>query len=169
MPATDRCAQLGAQVAHAGLGDAVRFAGTVPHDALLAQLAGGAYDVAVLASVERAGGLMEGVPVALIEAMAAGTVVVATDSGSIPELVADERTGLLVPHSDPVALAAALARVARDPALCERLRAGARAHVEREFDVERATEQLRSVWAGRPMGTTGVRIFTPPAAERVHG
>ena len=131
-------------IAAAGLADAVRLAGNVPHDELLGQLQHGAYDVSVIASVEGADGLMEGVPVALIEAMAAGTVVVATDSGSVGELV-DGTTGLLVPHSNAAALAVALQRVGSDPALRDRLRDAARARVERDFDVARTTERLRAL------------------------
>jgi glycosyltransferase involved in cell wall biosynthesis len=119
----------------------VRFAGTVPHDELLRRLESGEFDVSVIASIERPDGLMEGVPVALIEAMAAGTVVVATDSGSIGELV-DGTTGLLVAHSDPRALAGALARIAADPALREKLADAARARVERDFDVTRTAAAL---------------------------
>lgn len=139
--------ELERRVAAAGLGDAVRFEGVVPHDELLARLERGDYDVAVISSVERAGGLMEGVPVALIEAMAAGAVVVATDSGSVGELV-DESTGVLVPQSDAAALAEGLARVARDPALRARLRAAARARVERDFDGTRTAAQLRALIVG---------------------
>jgi glycosyltransferase involved in cell wall biosynthesis len=100
----------------------------------------------VIASVQGADGLMEGVPVALIEAMAAGTPVVAADSGSVGELV-DGTTGLLVPHSDPAALAGALVRVARDPALRDQLRDAGRARVERDFDVARTTQRLRALLA----------------------
>jgi glycosyltransferase involved in cell wall biosynthesis len=139
--------ELERRVAAAGLGEAVRFAGVVPHDALLAALERGEYDVSVISSVERPGGLMEGVPVALIEAMAAGTVVVATDSGSVGELV-DAETGVLVPHSDPGALAAGLARVARDPALRARLRSAARARVERDFEGSRTAARLRALIQG---------------------
>ncbi|HEX3462443.1 MAG TPA: glycosyltransferase family 4 protein [Candidatus Elarobacter sp.] len=125
----------------AGLADAVRLAGTIPHDELLARLGAGEFDVSVISSIERPGGLMEGVPVAIIEAMVAGAVVVATDSGSIGELV-DGTTGLLVPHSDPEALAAALERIAREPGLRERLRAAARERVERDFDGRRTSARL---------------------------
>ncbi|MBV8750598.1 MAG: glycosyltransferase, partial [Candidatus Eremiobacteraeota bacterium] len=104
------------------------------------------YDVAVLASIERAGGLMEGVPVALIEAMAAGIPVVATDSGSIGELV-DGESGLLVPHSDPAALAAALRRLATDRALRERVATAGRARVENEFDIASTSKQLQALFA----------------------
>ena len=137
-------AEIAASIDAAALGDAVRLAGNVPHQELLAQLQRGGYDVSVIASVEEANGLMEGVPVALIEAMAAGTVVVATDSGSVGELV-DGTTGLLVPHSNPAALAVALQRVGTDPALRDRLRDAARARVERDFDVVRTTERLRAL------------------------
>jgi glycosyltransferase involved in cell wall biosynthesis len=137
-------AAIAAAVDRAGLADRVRLVGNVPHDELLAQLQRGDYDVSVIASVEAGGGLMEGVPVALIEAMAAGTVVLATDSGSVGELV-DGTTGLLVPHSDPAALAAALQRLGSDPALRDRLRDAARARVERDFDVVRTTERLRAL------------------------
>jgi glycosyltransferase involved in cell wall biosynthesis len=134
------------QIAGAGLQDAVALAGVVPHDELLARLQRGDYDVSVMPSIERPGGLMEGVPVALIEAMAAGAVVVATDSGSVRELV-DDATGLLVPHSDPGALAAALERVATDRALRDRLRAAARRRVDLEFDGARTSGQLRALLA----------------------
>jgi glycosyltransferase involved in cell wall biosynthesis len=132
---------LARQVAVAGLEDAVAFAGVIPHDELLGRLQRGEYDVSVIASIERPGGLMEGVPVALIEAMAAGVTVVATDSGSVRELV-DGTNGLLVPESDAGALAAALERAAADPALRARLRAEGRARVEREFDGVRTAAQL---------------------------
>jgi colanic acid/amylovoran biosynthesis glycosyltransferase len=149
---------LARQIAAAGLGGAVHLAGGVPHDELLARLEAGDFDVSVISSVERPGGLMEGVPVALIEAMAAGAVVVATDSGSVGELV-DATTGVLVPHSDPAALAEALARVAADPGLRARLRETARRRVETDFDGTRTSERLRSLIAEatrrRGIGYTG--------------
>jgi glycosyltransferase involved in cell wall biosynthesis len=135
---------LARQAADAGLQASVEFAGVVPHDELLARLQRGDFDVSVIASIEREGGLMEGVPVALLEAMAAGVVVVATDSGSVRELV-DGETGLLVPESDATALATALERVATDPGLRERLRAAGRARVEQDFDGARTTDRLRGL------------------------
>lgn len=161
--------ELERRAAAAGLGDRVRFAGTVPHDALLAALERGDYDVSLLASMERPGGLMEGVPVALIEAMAAGVVVVATDSGSVGELV-DEETGVLVPHSDPPALAEALARVARDPGLRARLRAAARARVEREYDGTRTAARLAALLNGVAADAAGYDAQEPDTClERAAG
>jgi len=64
--------------------------------------------------------------VVLVEAMAAGLPVVASDTPGYDEVIRDERDGLLVPTRDPAALAGALARVLGDPALAERLRSAGR-------------------------------------------
>jgi len=65
----------------------------------------------------------------LLEAMAAGCAVVASRVGGIPDVLEDGSNGLLVPASDPTALAAAIARVLANPALAARLGANARATV----------------------------------------
>lgn len=70
--------------------------------------------------------LSEGMPMALLEAMAYGMAIVATRAGGIPELVEDDVTGLLVEPGDPEPLAAALTRLATDPDLRHRLAAAAR-------------------------------------------
>lgn len=68
----------------------------------------------------------EGLPLALVEAMATGTPAVASAVNAIPEVVIDHETGLLVPADDPDALADALDELLGDPDLAERLgRAGA--------------------------------------------
>ncbi|MDI6943340.1 glycosyltransferase family 4 protein [Microbacterium barkeri] len=65
-------------------------------------------------------------PLKVLEYLASGAVVVASRVGQLPELVADGRTGLLVPPSDPEALAAALDRLAADPGLRRSLADAAR-------------------------------------------
>lgn len=75
-----------------------------------------------------------------LEAMAAGTPVVATRVGGVPELVHDGETGVLVPPDDVQALSAALQRVLRDADLRSRLAASASAHVER-FDWSLITDE----------------------------
>jgi len=75
------------------------------------------FDLVVLSS------LNEGTPVSLIEAMAAGLPVVATRVGGIPDLVADGKTGLLVPPRDPGALSRAMQLLLDDP--CRRREMGA--------------------------------------------
>ncbi len=63
----------------------------------------------------------EAAPMSILEAMAAGLPVLATNVGGIPELVVDQVTGRLVPPSDPSAMAEALAVLAADPSLRRRL------------------------------------------------
>lgn len=65
--------------------------------------------------------LNEGMPMAVLEAMAAGKPVVATTVGEIPELVQDGETGLLVRPADPSQLAAALTRLLTSPGLCKEM------------------------------------------------
>lgn len=75
----------------------------------------------------------EGFGLVLIEAMAAGVPVIGTDVDGIRDVVAHERTGLLVPVADPSAIATAIARLRDDTALRERLIAAAREEVARRF------------------------------------
>ncbi len=109
-----------------GLGARVVFTG-LRHDVprLLA-----AVDVLALTS------LYEGFPNVLLEAMATGAVAVATDVGGCRELVTSGETGLLVPPRAPAAVAAAVGRVLRDPALARRLATAARQRVEGAFSVD---------------------------------
>jgi glycosyltransferase involved in cell wall biosynthesis len=73
-------------------------------------------------------------PLVIMEAMALGTPVVAARMGSIPDVVVDGDSGLLVAPDDPVALAAAVQRLAADPELAAALAAGGRRRVEERFD-----------------------------------
>jgi glycosyltransferase involved in cell wall biosynthesis len=77
----------------------------------------------------------EGFPVSILEAMAAGLPVVATDVGGVAESAVDGETGLLVPPGDPGALAAALDRLLTDGALRLRLGAAGRERARRHFDL----------------------------------
>lgn len=87
----------------------------------------------------------EGLPVALMEALALGLPVVATNVGGIPEAVETGVHGLLVPPARPDALAAAYVELARDP---ERRAAMGRAAAERAaaFDVRRATARIEAIY-----------------------
>jgi len=123
----------------------VEFLGAVSHPDLLAGLREGRWDAVVLPSVPTPEGDREGVPVSLVEAMAAGVPVVSTTSGAIPELVT-EGAGLLVPPGDAAALAAALERL-REPGLRRELSARGRGRVEAEFDVDRVAAALADRFA----------------------
>lgn len=132
--------EVSAAIARHGLGDRVRMLGALPHAELLSRIAAGDYDLFALASTERAGE-HEGIPVAAIEALAAGVPVVATRTGSLGELV-DAESGILVPQRNPQLFAAALARLLEDPALRRRLGRAGRQRVLSEFTVEATTERL---------------------------
>jgi colanic acid/amylovoran biosynthesis glycosyltransferase len=128
------------------LRDAVEMRGHVGHDALLDEIRAGRYDAMALTSLELPGGLMEGIPVALMEAMALGLPVITTATGSITELV-DERCGRVVLQGDVAAIAAALAELAGDPQLRAKLAEAAYQKVCAEFNVvtiARALAQLIS-------------------------
>jgi glycosyltransferase involved in cell wall biosynthesis len=84
----------------------------------------------------------EGVPVVLMEAMAAGVPVVATQVAGVPELVEDGVSGFLVPPGDATSIASAVSRVLDDPDLRNRLGAAGREKVVREFNITTEAEKL---------------------------
>lgn len=139
---------LEAQATHLGLGGWVVFLGHVPHEKLLELYGQGRVDVFVLPSVDLGGGLTEGIPVSLMEAMSFGIPVIATETGGIPELLGDG-AGLLVPPKDPEALAEAIARLATDPDLRRTLGERGRKRVEEGFSVEAVARRLAEWFAER--------------------
>lgn len=111
-----------------------------------------AADIFVLAS------LWEGLPNAVLEAMATGLPVVATATGGVPELIRDEKEGLLVPPKDPDALAAAVRRLVSDIQLRQTLGGNARVRAQKSFSLEEMTAQTEKIYlsllGGRePIGT----------------
>jgi glycosyltransferase involved in cell wall biosynthesis len=88
----------------------------------------------------------EGLPMAMLEAMAAGRAVVASSVGGIPETIVDGGNGLLVPPRDEAALARALAQVLDDEALRARLGGAARATIEQHYSTEVVCGQLSALY-----------------------
>jgi glycosyltransferase involved in cell wall biosynthesis len=88
----------------------------------------------------------EGVPQALMQAMACGLAVVTTPVGSIEEIVADGDTGLMVPPENVERLREALARLLDDAALRERLGARASQVARERFGDERMVERMLAVF-----------------------
>lgn len=130
--------QLEQQLTGAGLGNRVHLLGyrnDVPR--VLRTL-----DVFVLSSKE------EGLGTSVLDAMAAGIPVVATDGGGIPEMVKNEQTGLLVPRRNPEALAAALVRMLEDGELAQSLVRQAHAMLIERFTHDRMVEGNVQVYEG---------------------
>lgn len=130
------------QVQEAGLDKQVQFHGRLTHQAIaeLLQTA----DVLVTPSVPTQDGRREGIPVVLMEAMASGLPVVATDISGIPELVDHGLNGLLTPPGDAPAIASALEHLANDPDLREQFARAGREKVVDEFDLYKNAFTLAS-------------------------
>ncbi|HZW18369.1 MAG TPA: glycosyltransferase [Luteimonas sp.] len=117
--------EIEARVASLGVAGAVRMTGMRPDvEAILPAL-----DVGMLVSST------EGMSNAILEMMASGLPMIATDVGGNPSLVASGATGLLVPARAPGRLAEAMLALAADPALRHRMGEAARQRVEREFSL----------------------------------
>jgi len=119
-----------------GLTDTVDFLGVRPDARRLM----GGLDVFVVPSRQ------EGLPVALLEAMALERAVVATSVGGVPEVVQHEVNGIIVPPEDPGALAASVLGLLRDRDLAQRLGSAASRTVEERFSSARMAEELVQVY-----------------------
>src|SRR5437660_136777 len=100
-----------------------------------------AFDLFVMSSVT------EGLGTSLLDAMACARAIVATTAGGIPEIVEDGATGLLVPPRDAPALAAAIVRALRDPALRRQMGGAGLARVRARFTVDRMVAQTAAQYA----------------------
>jgi phosphatidyl-myo-inositol dimannoside synthase len=153
-------AALEARAEQLGLAERVAFHGFVP-DAELARLYA-ACDALVLPAVVDAKGDTEGLGVVLIETLAHGKPVIASDVGGIPDVVKDHATGLLVPPGDADALGGAILELAGHPALARELGSRGRELVHAGYSwpvvIAKLTDLYRRVTAGR------VRQATSPAA-----
>ncbi len=122
-----------------GVGDSVEFMGEVSDvPGVLARA-----DIYVQPSFQ------EGLPNAVLEAMAMGLPIVATRVSGNEDVVADGDNGLLVPPGDPEALAAALRRLIADPALAARMGRRSREIVESRFSLPAVMSQLRAAYRGQ--------------------
>ena len=137
--------ELQARVDRQGLSELVALVGARAQAEVGAALR--AATIFTLPSLIAPSGDRDGIPVSLMEAMAAGAPVVSTRVSGIPELIEDEREGLLVAPQDSRALAEALARLLDDVALRRRLAVAARAKIEREFDAAREANKLLELFA----------------------
>ena len=113
------------------LRDIVFLVGAIPEAAKLIP----AFDLYCVTSKK------EGLPYAILEAMAAGLPIVATAVGGVPELINDQRTGELVPAGDVAALSHAVEDLLQDPTRAQQLGQAARERVRRKFSLAAMVEQ----------------------------
>lgn len=123
-----------------GLAERVRLLGARPQHEV-AQLMG-ATDIFVLPSIIAMDGQMDGIPISLMEAMAAGKPVIASSISGIPELVQTGISGLLVDAAYAGRLAEAVKKLAADAELRERLGRAGQMRVRRDFDIRRTAAAM---------------------------
>jgi colanic acid/amylovoran biosynthesis glycosyltransferase len=126
------------------LGDRVELRGPLPQEALLRLYPQAT--VVVAPCIIGSDGNRDGMPTVLVEAMALGVPVVATNVTGIPELVEDGHTGMLVPPGDPDALAAGIERILEEYDWAEALARAARRRVEQSFHLRQNVGELRALF-----------------------
>jgi glycosyltransferase involved in cell wall biosynthesis len=132
-------ADLSRQIVRRSLGERVRMpgfvGGSIRRDYLLAA------DILVVPSIVAADGDAEGLPVSLLEGLAAGCLCIATDASGADDILTDARDGFLVRHGDPGQLAATLARVLALDATEARAVSVAAQQLAARYDWDRVAEQ----------------------------
>jgi glycosyltransferase involved in cell wall biosynthesis len=129
----------------AGISGRVTWLGARSHGTVLAHYRGA--DLFVLASRVAADGDRDGLPNVLMEAQSQSLACLSTRVSAIPELIEDERTGVLVPPDDPRALVDGLRRLIADAGLRARLGAAGMHRVREEFTAEAWAERLAAKFA----------------------
>ena len=126
------------------LGHVTRLLGTQPHQVVLENYKNA--DLFVLGCEVAPNGDRDGIPNVLVESMAMGLPVVATHISGIPELVGNERTGLLMPPGQPDKLAQSMLRMLTDGELRNRVIAAGKQRVVRQFDNRQLIQELAEVY-----------------------
>ena len=137
-------AELLKQAKQEGVADRITFLGPVANDTVPEWLCG--LNQFVLACRVDSNGDMDGIPVALMESMAAGIPVISTTVSAIPELLEHETSGLVVPPADPQALADAIDGLFDCAELRGRCIAGGRLKIAGEFSEEVNAEKLSQLF-----------------------
>jgi glycosyltransferase involved in cell wall biosynthesis len=137
----------------------IQYVGALPRDAVIAEMRRAA--ILVFPSV-----WYEGMPMTIIEAYSSGLPVMASDLGSMRELVLHGHTGLRFPADDSAALAAAVAEGLSDPARLREMQRNARRHYEARFTPEANYRQLMRVYA---LARDGMGEETSRSADKPAG
>jgi colanic acid/amylovoran biosynthesis glycosyltransferase len=147
--------RLARQISQSGLELTVRLRGALKGDDVRRLL--GRASVFALPSIVTRDGNMDGIPVALMEAMACGVPVVSTTVSGIPELVGDGQSGRLVPPGDSAALAGALRQLLEQPALRAALATAGREVVEKSFDIKKEAGKLGDLLRSAGQNKDGIQ------------
>jgi glycosyltransferase involved in cell wall biosynthesis len=128
-----------------GLSGLTRVIGTQPHDVVLDHYRRA--DVFVLGCEVAPDGDRDGIPNVCLESMAMGLPVATTDVSAIPELIENEKTGLLVPAGQPEQLAQAMLRMLTDQDLRNRVIPAAHRRIRQDFDNRVLINKLADVYS----------------------
>lgn len=143
--------ELATMIRDRGLDDVVVLAGPRPQEEVAQMMSEAA--LFVLPSIVAADGQMEGIPVALMEALASGRAVVSTTLSGIPELVEHGVSGLLVPPADAAAFAEAIRTLLADRDRARAMGLRGREKVRAEFDLRDCVRRLVALLAIENRGT----------------
>ncbi len=132
--------ELKALVRELGLENEICFIGPIAHDQVFDWLKN--LDLFALAAKKDRNNDMDGIPVALMEAMQAGTPAISTRVSGIPELIENERTGLLVEPDQPGKFAEAVLKIVRDETVKSKIVQGGREKIRAEFNLQTNTNKL---------------------------
>lgn len=137
-----------------GIADRVRFTGWVAQDEARALTVDA--DALILPSYD------EGLPLVILEALASGTPVICTPVGSIPEVLKDQETALLVPPGDEAAIAAAVLRMSQQPDLRAALAEAGAALYQRLFTMDAFAHAIARLYdALAPRDMPNPAMLTP--------
>lgn len=120
-------------VKYLNIGHAVKFPGALKHDEVKALFS--TASAFVQHSIEAEDGDCEGTPVAVLEACASGLPVIATRHAGIPDVVVEDKTGLLVDEHDVAGMTCHMRHLLRDPALARALGSAGRMHIQNNFNI----------------------------------
>lgn len=140
----DLRADLETQAQALGLNGHVTFAGRVPRQEIPAYF--GAADVVCVPSVRDDAGNVDGLPNVVLEGMAAGKAIVASNIAGFPDVLDDGASGVLVPEKNPVALADALVALAHDARLRDAMGARAREKIHTRLNWENVARRFIQVY-----------------------
>ncbi len=124
-----------------GLQEHVKMPGSVPHEKLMEMYKNGKVDIVILPSIHTSQGDKEGIPVALMEAMAYRIPVISTNTGGIPELLSDD-AGFMVEEKNAKQLADAIESLVTDSRLASEIGQKGYERVKEQFNVHKNVARL---------------------------